>query len=864
MFHAAKDALSSQAARSYVNGLIKRYGEVRDLKIDSKEKTVVVVCILEGEPEPVKVRIDRYRIESELGAGGMAIVYLAEDMKHRRRVAIKVLREELTASVGSARFLREIEIAASLVHPNILSLHDSGEANGLLYYVMPYVEGESLRDRLRRDGRLELATAVRIATEIADALEHAHRHGVVHRDIKPENILFEADHPVVTDFGVARAVSIADSRGEAVTATGVVIGSPAYMSPEQALGERDLDSRTDVYSLGCVVYEMLTGQRPFVAPTVQALIARKLRGESPGVRSIARAIPDEVERVILKAMAASAQDRYLSVKEFASELQRAASGGRTVRPRQWPAFYWQAASVALVTTLVLAATVVWRKRSAATPIRSLAVLPFTSSPDSTPPHIIEGMHDEIIAELGALPTIRVISRTSVLPFRQSKKTISEIARELDVDAVVEGGFYWMTDSVRLQVRLVRAVPEERQLWSRAFVTDVRHLMTLHTNVAAGIAEQLNVALGLGAPGNTAEDARAAVNNTARNPVAQELFSLSRYWLNRRTAEGLVKSRAFLRQSIAVDSEYAPSHALLAQALAMAVDWHYERLDPIETSRAAIEAANRALGLDSTNADALASRGRVLSAVHAPPAMIRADFERAISLAPQHANAHGWYAMELAWRGQGAASRRENEIAVAIDPLAPGRRMGFAISALNYGSPEEALRHARHAIEREPTLPHPRSAEALALLLLNRPSDCVDVDLEQFVAIRALCLHTLGKRSTAQRLIDSLAALANAATRAGGPYADIVIGENIALYYAWTGNVDATLLWLRRAADITTAAAPFLYLNSKIFDPVRADPRFRDGVESLKAEIWTKVSSQLRLPRFRDDDGEGATEANRNK
>jgi tetratricopeptide (TPR) repeat protein len=223
-------------------------------------------------------------------------------------------------------------------------------------------------------------------------------------------------------------------------------------------------------------------------------------------------------------------------------------------------------------------------------------------------------------------------------------------------------------------------------------------------------------------------------------------------------------------------------------------------------------------------------------------MTRDNFERALRLSPQHANARGWFAMELAWQRRGDESRRENEKAVELDPLAPGRHMGFAISALNFRDHEAALREARQATSMEPGLLPPRAAEALALLLLDRPAECAALDLDRYAAIRALCLHTLGQRDAAKQLIDSLALRANAAMRRGRPYSDIVLGANLALYYAWTGDVDATLVWLRRAAEISTAAAPFLYINSEIFDPVRNNPKFEAGVAALKADIWRRVSA----------------------
>ncbi len=227
---------------------------------------------------------DRYTIERELGRGGMATVYLAQDLKHHRKVAIKVLKPELAAALGPERFLQEIEIAAGLTHPHILPLHDSGEATGVLYYVMPYVEGETLRNRLDRAGQLPLAEAVQITREVADALSYAHRHDVVHRDIKPENILLEAGHAVVSDFGIARAITAAG--GEKLTGTGIAVGTPGYMSPEQGAASARVDERSDIYSLGCVLYEMLAGEPPYTGPSAQIVIAKRLTDPVPSVRRL--------------------------------------------------------------------------------------------------------------------------------------------------------------------------------------------------------------------------------------------------------------------------------------------------------------------------------------------------------------------------------------------------------------------------------------------------------------------------------------------------------------------------------------------------------------------------------------------------
>src|SRR5437867_5132388 len=261
---------------------------------------------------------DRYTIERELGRGGMATVYLAQDDKHRRLVALKVLRPELAAALGPERFLREIETAAGLNHPHILPLHDSGEAAGWLYYVMPLVEGESLRSRLDRERQLPLADALQIAREAADALSYAHRHNVVHRDIKPENILLSSGHALVADFGIARAITVAG--GERLTQTGVTVGTPGYMSPEQASGEQELDGRSDVYSLACVLYEMLAGNPPFLGASARAILARQSLDPVPRLRTVRETVPAEFERAVVKALAKAPADRFTTATQFAEAL----------------------------------------------------------------------------------------------------------------------------------------------------------------------------------------------------------------------------------------------------------------------------------------------------------------------------------------------------------------------------------------------------------------------------------------------------------------------------------------------------------------------------------------------------------------
>jgi serine/threonine-protein kinase len=369
----------------------------------------------------------RYLVRRELGAGGMAVVYLADDSRHGRSVAVKVLRAELAAALGPERFLQEIRIAAQLRHPHIVPLYDSGEADGILYYVMPYVEGESLRDRLRRERQLPVDEAVGIAREVADALAHAHERELVHRDIKPENILLERGRALVADFGIARALGSA-TIPHVTTATGLAIGTPAYMSPEQALGDAAVDARSDIYALGCVLYEMLAGEPPYTGPTSQAIMARRLTEPVRSLHTVRETVPDELERAVVRALARVPADRFPSALAFRDALvggrdardhsgrAEALTGRRGSRRRTSLA----TAAVAALTLLGVAIAVprIARLRGAARPVPSaavpgVAVLPFRTT-GADPELWHEGIVDMLSYNLDGLGQLRKIDPVSVL------------------------------------------------------------------------------------------------------------------------------------------------------------------------------------------------------------------------------------------------------------------------------------------------------------------------------------------------------------------------------------------------------------------------------------------------------------------
>lgn len=416
--------------------------------------------------------VGRYTVEREIGRGGMATVFLAQDERLARRVALKVLSPDVSVALGAERFQREIEIASKLTHPNIVPLYDSGVADGALFYAMPFIDGESLRARLDRERQLPLDEAIRIATEIAGALDYAHRHGVLHRDVKPANILLEDGHAVIADFGIARALTRA-AEGDKLTGTGVTLGTPTYMSPEQASGEQALDGRSDVYALGCVVYEMIAGQPPFTGPNAQAVLARHAMDTVPSLRVVRATIPEQIEDAILCALSKAPADRFATAQQFADALNgntsatmkwqtmsRIASRGRLRRS----ALAVVAGAIAVLgaggTIAVLGAGGSdgswWTTRQAgeaAFDVSRVAVLPLGDrSGDGSLRHIADGLTESLIDKLGAAG-VNVVSYGGVERYRGEVDPV-RAAAELEAGSLVRGNIWPVGDSVRVTVELV--------------------------------------------------------------------------------------------------------------------------------------------------------------------------------------------------------------------------------------------------------------------------------------------------------------------------------------------------------------------------------------------------------------------------
>ena len=616
---------------------------------------------------------DRYRIEREVGQGGMATVYLAQDLKHRRRVAIKVLRPELAQVLGAERFLREIEVVAGLHHPHILPLYDSGEAAGFLYYVMPLVEGESLRAKIDREGQLPIDEALRYAREVADALSYAHAHGVVHRDIKPDNIMIESDHAVVADFGIAKAVA---SAGDvtALTGTGMSLGTPAYMSPEQAAGDREVDGRSDLYSLGCVLFEMLAGQPPFSGKTIEIMVRQHIMTPPPPVTQFRPAVPPQVADALARALAKAPADRFNPVGQFSSALGSGGAQSTTgltptdTLPHQAIGPTWRSRPVLItVTVILLLAALAWliRSRSSAVPLGttdstpSIAVLPFTElvAPEGQE-YFADGLTDEVITRLSQVPGLRVPGRASSFYFKGTKADLRAIAESLHVGSLLTATIQRSADRVRVRAQLINAA-DGFQRWSETYDRKLEDLFAVYDDVARGITDALQVTLA----GNfgTATPQRPRVR-----PDAYDAFLIGGQYLAARRIDSALP---LLHKAVELEPGFAAGWSALAFAHMLSTPSQYAVPGVIAEAghRSAHLAVNRALALDSLSAEAHTAAG-LLAYFERRWQDAQRQLIRAIELNPNYPPAHHYYAILLIAQGDSHGAVAEERKAQVLDPL----------------------------------------------------------------------------------------------------------------------------------------------------------------------------------------------------
>jgi serine/threonine-protein kinase len=718
----------------------------------------------------------RYALERELGRGGTATVYLADDLKHHRKVAIKVLRAELGALLGPDRFAREIRIAAGLNHPNILPLYDSGDAGGLLFYVMPHVGGGSLRQKLARERQLTVDDAVGIVRQVASALDHAHAHGLIHRDIKPENVLLHEGVAMVTDFGIALVAGAAP--GERLTQTGFMVGTPAYMSPEQAAGDT-VDARSDVYSLGCVLYELLAGEPPYTGPTAQAVIAKRFTDPVPSVRRLRPAVPAAVDQALARALARIPADRFPSAGAFADALVAPAPD-----------------------------------RSG---IPSVAVLPFLNlSAEPENEFFTDGITEDVIAQLSKIRSLKVISRTSVMPFRNRDRGLKEIGATLQVATVLEGSVRRVGDRVRIVAQLVD-VEADRHLWVETYDRRLTDIFAIQTDVALQIAAALKAEL--------SPDERTRIRREpTRNLTAYQLYLQGRHWYSRYTAEGFRKGIDYFRQAIAADPGYAMAHVGVALAYAeFAAGQGGSALKEDEAYREGMQAVTRALALDDSLGEAHSVLA-LLKCVHDFDwAGSEREFKLALELSPGAADVYdhyGWLCSALERYDEALALVQR---AQELDPLT--HRSDVATTLLRAGRHREALEEALRAVEFEPEYARGRSTLGWAYFRNGRVEEGLR-ELEQAVRLaptNTLYLAQLGQAyGLAGKLDQARAVLAQMEQLARERY---VSPYHMAYVFVGLGDDDRALDLLERAYE-ERAGSVYGVKGSFLFASLRSHPRFQ--------------------------------------
>jgi serine/threonine-protein kinase len=729
----------------------------------------------------------RYRLEGELGRGGMATVYLAEDLKHGRPVAVKALRPDLTATLGAERFLREIGIAARLSHPHLLPLIDSGETDGLLWSVSPYIAGGSLRARLEQaGGRLAVEEALRVVREVGMGLDFVHRNGFVHRDIKPENILFADDHAVLADFGIARACCGPGAAN--VTETGMALGTPAYMSPEAAAGDPDLQAPSDLYSLACVLYEMLTGAPPFTGDTGRAVMARHVTSTPKALRAIRPDVPGALDAAMERALAKDPKDRFPSVAEFVAAVQ---AGGPAPRP--------------------------------AAVDRCVAVLPFiNASPDPDNEYLSDGITDELIAALAKVEGLRVASRTSVFALKGRAQDVRALGALLGASEVLEGTVRRGGDRLRITAQLTSA-DDGRLLWSERYDRRLDDVLAIQDEIARTIVDTLRAT-------SFADIAAPARRRSTANVEAYRLYLRGRYAWNRRTQEGVAEGIRCFEQAIALDPAYALAYTGLADGWALQLD--YRSVPVHEGFEKAKLYARKALELDDTLAEAHASLAWSLFIYDWDWEGSRREFQRAIALEPGYATAHQWYAFQLVSEARFDEALVEAHTAQELDPasISIRRTLGFCYYyARRY---EQAGYHCRRAIAMNPAAEESHRVLGLVLIEQGKPEESVRV-MREAAAMpgaasysRAMYGHALARAGRADEARRVLAELAAEATRG------YVSPVAFATIHASLGDVDPAIDWIEKAIAERRGWPAYLRVHP-IADPLRGSPRFQSLLERMR-------------------------------
>jgi serine/threonine-protein kinase len=791
---------------------------------------------------------DAYTLERELGGGGMSRVFVAEERALGRKVVIKVLPAETAAQVSIERFKREIMLAARLQHPHIVPLHSAGESQGLPYFTMPFVEGESLRVRLAKQGELPVSEAIRILREIASALSYAHEHGIVHRDIKPDNVLLSGGSAMVTDFGVAKALS-ASSNAEhgAATSLGVALGTPAYMAPEQATADPAMDHRADIYAFGVLAYELLTGQPPFVGRTPQNLLAAHVT-EAPETISKRRAtLPPALAALVMRCLEKRPADRAQTVAEIVHALDdittpsggmqptgavAAMSGG--VMPAPARSNLTRNVGIAAAVFVVVAGA--WyafnRGRTAgagdATSFKVLAVLPCTNGGDTASDYFAEGISDDLRSELGRVQGITVKARSVATLFKGHADDAGAVASKAGIGLLVTCNVRRAAPSVRVTAELVR-VSDNASLWTRKYEGDEKTALALPDSIAHEIAGKLQARLADNhAPGTSGMG--------TDNQAAYDLYLRGRFLLDKRGNQNIRSAVELFQKATEIDPKFARAYAGLGGALAVLPSWSNTRSDSVIPP--ALAAIDRAIALDSTLSDALTVRGYALWSLYRWDEAERV-LRRAIALNPHDGMAHKYLGTMLAGMGRFEEGVSLTVRASELEPYLPIVWQNLAGVQRIAGQSTAAIASYRHAMELDPAF-NAHIEMALALVLDGKTAQAISEigivpDSGLYASdrgTRAFVLARAGHRAEAEQIVRNLEREDRSVP---------AVANALGFAYLGLGDWNQSISWIFRGF----AGSDTYAVTGPEFDPLRSHPRWPELLR--KMNLQDQPVAKLKAP-----------------
>ncbi len=785
----------------------------------------------------------------------MSRVFVAQDRALGRRVAVKVLTREVAAEIKTERFRLEIQLAAKLQHPHIVPLLQSGDIGGILYYTMPFVAGESLRERIGREGALPVSDAIRVLRQVASAISYAHRHGVVHRDIKPDNVMLADEFALVMDFGVARALSASTTAGDQrLTGGGVALGTPAYMAPEQALADPEIDHRADIYAFGILAYETLTGEPPFRGKTAQATLAAHVVEAPDPIGSKRAGIPPSVAALIMKCIEKKPDDRPQTASDLLPVFDAAATASPgdqmaatavtpssvsasgappptavAAPPRRRSALKWTvvAAALAVIIAAAYAATSRARegKTAGAAGFTSVAVLPLVNvGGNKSDEYFSDGMTDELANALGKLPGLRVASRTSAYSFKGTNASVEEIGKKLNVQTVMEGTVRRAGQRLRVSAQLT-SVSDGLALWQDTYEREASDVFSVQDDIARSIAAALKLRLG-GQARTFSSDSRGT-----ENLGAYDNFLRGQYFLNARGAENLRLAVAYFDSAAARDPNFARAHAGLATAYVLLPE--YTDAAPKNVSQLTFDAASRALAIDSSLAEAYTARG--LANVHDwkfDEAGVA--YKKALLFNPNYPTAHQWYGELLYHMGRVDESVVQMRKAIELEPLAPINASALGYALIVRGDYDEAIDVLKKGIEAFPRLGLHRTMLGDAYLMSGRTREAIP-ELETAVRLdpeltlrKGYLAYGYGRDGQKEKARAIIAELENPAQGRGR--------SGVALAAAYLGLPDhaRALTALEQAVrehDISLLTASSL-VPDRLWDPIRFDPRFLEILRKM--------------------------------